>query len=197
MEGFQALPTEEELGDWMEQEVFKDDKDALNQVLEGFKVLRTEPRTKRMLMTMSTEAQLQVFLAVMKKEGEQGRLWPGLEQEVRVRAEAMTKRSIEIIVLDVDPESNENLVKQAMGKYGEVERCERMTMPGIWKKVIVNKVKVKMVRNEVRLPNIIHAFGTTTSADDFATWKMEYRGCPRYCFGHLTRGQAVRGAGDH
>ena len=36
MEEFQALPTEEELGDWMEQVAFKDDKDALTQVLKGF-----------------------------------------------------------------------------------------------------------------------------------------------------------------
>ena len=28
----------------MDQVVFKDDKDALTQVVEGFKVLRTEPR---------------------------------------------------------------------------------------------------------------------------------------------------------
>ena len=38
----------------------------------------------------------------MMKEGERGRLWPGLEQEVRVRVEAMTRRSMDIIVLDVD-----------------------------------------------------------------------------------------------
>ena len=104
MEDFQALPTEEEFVQWMEHKVFKDDEDVLTQVLEGFKMLRTEPRTKRMLMTMSSDAQLQAFLGVMKKEGEQGRLWPGLEHEVRVRAEAMTKRSNEITVLDVDPE---------------------------------------------------------------------------------------------
>ena len=119
MEDFQALPTEEEFVQWMEHKVFKDDEDVLTQVLEGFKVLRTEPRTKRMLMTMSSDAQLQAFLGVMKKEGEQGRLWPGLEHEVRVRAEAMTKRSIDITVLDVDPESDKDLVMQAMGKYGE------------------------------------------------------------------------------
>ena len=41
-------------------------------------------------MTLSTETQLQAFLSVMNKAGEpEGRLWPGLEHEVRVRAEAM------------------------------------------------------------------------------------------------------------
>ena len=163
-------------------------------------MLRTEPRTKRMLMTMSTDAQLQAFLGVMKKEGVQGRLWPGLVQEVRVRAEAMTKRSNMITVLDVDPESDKNLVMQAMAKYGEVKKCKRMTMPGIWKKVIINKVKVELGRNEVRLPNIIHAFGTTTSADDFATWKMRVQGMPQVLLrlrGNLTLGQAMWGAGDH
>ena len=45
MEEFQALPTEEELGDWMEKVAFKDDKEVLTQVLEGFKALRTVPWT--------------------------------------------------------------------------------------------------------------------------------------------------------
>ena len=55
-EDFQALPAEEEFVQWMEHKVLKDDRDVLNQVLEGFKVLCTEPRSKRMLMTMSTDA---------------------------------------------------------------------------------------------------------------------------------------------
>ena len=36
-----------------------------------------------MLMTLGTETQLQAFLLVMSKEGEKGRLWHGLEHEVR------------------------------------------------------------------------------------------------------------------
>ena len=120
----------------------------------------------------------------MNKEGKpEGRLWPGLEHEVRVRAEAMSKRSMEITVMDVDPESNKELVRRAMEKYGEVKRCERMNLPGRWSRVKVNKVKVELVRNKVKLPNIIHAFGTAASADDFATWKLQYRGCARYCYG--------------
>ena len=47
----------------------------------------------------------------------------------------------------------------------------------------VNKVKVELVPNGAKIPNIIHAFGTTKSADDFATWKLQNRGCARYCFG--------------
>ena len=196
MEEFQALPTEDELGEWIEKVAFKDDDDALTQVLEGFKALTTFTRTKRIMMTMSNDAQLQTFLRVMKKEGERGRLWPGLGQEVRVRVETMTRRSMEIIVLDVDPESDEDLVRQAMEKYGDVKRCERMRMSGIFHKVVVNKVKVEIVRNEVKLPNIIHAFGTTTSADDFATWKMEYRGCPRYCYGCGATSHEARQCGE-
>ena len=145
---------------------------------------------------MSNDAQLQTFLRVMKKEGERGRLWPGLGQEVRVRVETMMRRSMEIIVLDVDPESDKDLVRQAMEKYGDVKRCERMRMSGIFHKVVVNKVKVEIVRNEVKLPNIIHAFGTTTSADDFATWKMEYRGCPRYCYGCGATSHEARQCGE-
>jgi hypothetical protein len=196
MEEFQALPTEEELGEWLEKEAFKDDIGALDQVLEGFKALTTFTRTKRMMMTMSNDAQLQTLLTVMKKDGERGRLWPGLGQEVRVRVEAMTRRPMEITVLDVDPESDEDLVRRAMEKYGEVKRCERMRMKGIFHRVVVNKVKVELVRNEERLPNIIHAFGTTTSADDFATWKMEYRGCPRYCYGCGATSHEARQCGE-
>ena len=49
-----------------------------------------------MILTVSTKEQVDTFLQVMRKDGEQWRLWPGLEREVRVRAEAMTKRSLMI-----------------------------------------------------------------------------------------------------
>ena len=184
MEGFQVLPTEEEYVQWLEDEVFKDEWEVLTLVLEGFRHLNVDNFGKKMLMTLTTETQLQAFLSVMNKEGEpEGRLWPGLEHEVRVRAEAMSKRSMEITVMDVDPESDKELVRRAMEKYGEVRRCERMNLPGRWSRVKVNKVKVELVRNDVKLPNIIHAFGTAASADDFTTWKLQYRGCARYCYG--------------
>ena len=64
---------------------------------------------------------------------------------MRVRAEAMRKRSIKITVLDVDPESNTEVVKKAMENYGEVKRCKRMTMSGIWSKVLVNKVNASPI----------------------------------------------------
>ena len=44
-------------------------------------------------------------------------------------------------------------------------------------------MKVEIVPNGVKIPNIILPFGTAASAEDFATWKLQYRGCPRYCFG--------------
>ena len=55
MEEFQTLPTEDELGQWIEKEVFKEGIAALAQVLEGFKALRTESRTKMIMMTMSND----------------------------------------------------------------------------------------------------------------------------------------------
>ena len=97
--------------------------------------------------------------------------------EMRVRVEAVTKRSLEITVMDVDPETDTELVKRAMEKYGEVKRCERVYMSGIWSKVIVNKVKVELVRNKEELPNIIQASGASSWADD--TWKLQYQGCAR------------------
>ena len=51
-------------------------------------------------------------------------LWPG--SDVRVRAQAMEELTMEIILLDVAPETDEELVKTIMGKYGRVVRCERM-----------------------------------------------------------------------
>ena len=183
MDGFQVLPDEEELVKWLDEEVFKDEDGVRMLFFEGFQSLVIDIYGKKMLMALSTETQLQAFLSVMSKEGEKGRLWPGLEQEVRVRAEAMTKRSIEITVMDVAPETDIELVKQAMEKYGQVKRCKKMNLPAPYSKVIVNKVKIELVPNEQKLPNIIHAFGTTASADDFTTWKMQYRGCARYCFG--------------
>ena len=134
-------------------------------------------------MTLSTKTQFQAFLAVMNKDGEQeGRFWPGLEHKVRLRAQAINKRSIKIIVLDVAPESNTELVKQALEKYGQVKRCERMNLPGAWSRVKVNNGKVELVPKGAKIPNSIHAFGTTKCADDFAAWKLQYRGCARYFF---------------
>ena len=87
MEGFQVLPTEEEYVQWLEDEVFKDEWEVLTLVLEGFQYLSIDNYGKKMLMTLTTETQLQAFLSVMNKEGEpEGRLWPSLEHEVRVRA---------------------------------------------------------------------------------------------------------------
>ena len=65
----------------------------------------------------------------------------------------------------------------------KVNRCERMSLPGRWKNVICSKVKVELVRNSEILPNIIHAFGTSHSAANFQTWKLQCCGSPRYCYG--------------
>ena len=96
---------------------------------------------------------------------------------MRVRAKTMTKIFMEITVLDVAPETDIELVRQAMGQYGEVKKCERMTVPADYSKVVVNKVKVELVPNKNKLLNAIHTFGTTASANDFLTWKLQYRGC--------------------
>ena len=80
MEGFQVLPTEAEFVQWLEDKVFKDELGIMSLVLEGFQFLSIVTYCKKMLMTLSTETQLQAFLTVMNKDGEQeGRLWPGLE----------------------------------------------------------------------------------------------------------------------
>ena len=182
MDGFQTLPNEQEIVNWLEEEVWKDEEEARTQVMEGIRFLSIEQWSKRMMLTMSTEEQVNTFLEVMRKEGERGRLWPGVEGEVRVRAEAMTRRSIVITVMDVAPETDKELVRRAMEKFGTVKRCERMTLPAPYNRVELNKMKVELVRNGEKMPNIIHAFGTARSADDFLTWKLQYRGCPRYCY---------------
>ena len=103
MDNFQTLPSEQELVDWLDEEVWKDKEDARTQVMEGFRFLSIEQWAKRMILTVSAEEQVNTFLEVMRKVGERERLWPGLEGEVRVRAEAMTKRSLVITVMDVAP----------------------------------------------------------------------------------------------
>ena len=50
--------------------------------------------------------------------------------------------------------------------------------------------------NGVKIPNIIHPFGTAASAEDFATWKLQYRGCPRYCFGCGATSHKARHCGE-
>ena len=84
MDNFQTLPREQELVDWLEKEVWKDEEVARTQVMEGFRFLSIEHWAKRMILAVSAEEQVNTFLEVMGKDGERGRLWPGLEGEVRV-----------------------------------------------------------------------------------------------------------------
>ena len=53
-----------------------------------------------------------------------------------MRAKAMTRRSIVITVMHVAPETDIELVKQAMEleKYGQVKRCKKKTFqhPTVW-----------------------------------------------------------------
>ena len=116
------LPTEAEFVQWLEEQVFKKELEVRGTVLEGFKYLSIDTFRKRFLMTFGTEQELGALLSVMNCPV--GVLWPGLELDVRVRAEAMTK-----ISMDVAPETDIELVGQAMGQYGEVKKCERMTLP--------------------------------------------------------------------
>ena len=187
MEQFGSLPDESEFVEWMENTVFKDSPGELDEILEGFKCLNIDLFRKRFLLTFEEDKQAKTMLAVADNHGQSGILWPGLEREVRVRAYSMDEVVLEIIVMDVAPETDEELVKRTLEKYGRVKRCERMTLPAgrsnRWAKTKVGKVKVELVRNSEELPNIIHALGTGHSADDFVTWKLQYRGCPRYCFG--------------
>ena len=48
------------------------------QEMEGFCFLSINQWSKRLILTMSAEEQVNFFLKVMRKEGERGRLWPGL-----------------------------------------------------------------------------------------------------------------------
>ena len=158
---------EQEIVDWLEEEVWKDKEGARTQVMEGFSFRSIEQWAKRLILTVSAEEQVNTFLEVMRKEGERGKLWPGLEGEVRVKAEAMANRSIVITVMDVAPETEQELVRRAMEKFGTMKRCERMTLPAPYNRVEINEMKVELVRNGEKLPNIIRAFGTANSADKF------------------------------
>jgi hypothetical protein len=181
---FATLPSEGEFEEWVVKTVFAGKEAALDRVLKGFKYLNIDAFRKRFLLTFDTREQAEELLTTMETHGPRGVLWPGLDTEVRVRASSMDETIMEIVVLDVAPETDEELVRQALEKYGKVKRCERMRLQGgRFSKVKVNKVKVEMVRNQEVLPNVIHAFGTAASAEDFLTWKMQYRGCPRYCYG--------------
>ena len=74
MDDFQTLPSKQELIDWLEEEVWKDEEDARTQVMERFRFLSIEHWAKRMILTVSAEEQVNSFLEVMRKDGEQGRL---------------------------------------------------------------------------------------------------------------------------
>ena len=188
MEQFSSLPNEAEFVEWMMTTVFKDKQAALEQVLEGFKSLNIDVFKKRFLLTFEEEPQAKLMLDVAEHHGVRGIPWPGLEREVWVKAFSMDQVILEIVLMDVATETDESLVRQTMEKYGRVRRCERLRLPGfgpegLFGRVKVSKVKVELIRNQEELPNIIHAFGSGHSAEEFQTWKLQYRGCPRYCFG--------------
>ena len=184
MEEFGSLPNEGEFEKWMVSTVFKDNPGPLEKVLEGFKYLNIDMFRKRFLLTFEEEQQARALLDVTETHGPNGILWPGLGREVRVKAFSMDEVSLEIVVMDVAPETDVSLVRRTLEKFGRVKRCERMRLSeGRFGRVMINKVKVELVRNTVELPNIIHALGTGHSVDDFLTWKLQYRGCPRYCYG--------------
>lgn len=63
----------------------------------------------------------------------------------RARAHAVDKITMEIMVLDVAPETGEDLVRQALEKYGRVKRCGRLRLSGgRFKNVMLNKVSNKL-----------------------------------------------------
>ena len=72
MDGFQTLPSEQEIVDWLEEEVLKVEEGARTQVMEGFRFLSIKQWAKRMILTVSTEEQVNVFLKVMSKKGRGG-----------------------------------------------------------------------------------------------------------------------------
>ena len=180
-DSFLTLPSEGELQDWLVDKVFLEAEGQVRDtVFLGFKYLRLDLFKKRFLITFNEEDHLRDFLNVFESHGAQGVLWPG--SDVKVKAQAMEELTLEIILLDVDPETDDELVKSIMAKYGRVVRCERMKLSGPFSHVKVNKMKVELVRNKVQLPNVIHSFGTRGNVDDFLIWKLQYPGCPRYCF---------------
>ena len=125
MDGFLTLPSEGELQDWLVDKVFSGAEEQVrNTIFLGFKYLSVDLFKKRFLITFSTEDNLRAFLEVFGSHGAQGVMWPG--SDVKVRAQAMEELTMEIILLDVAPETYEELVKTIMGKYGRVVRCERM-----------------------------------------------------------------------
>ena len=183
MDGFDALPSEAEFVQWLDETLFSKEPGTRAIAFNGFKYLNVDTFKKRFLISFNQKEEARAMLRAFESHGEDGALWPGLEHDVRVRAQSMEELSIEITVLDVAPETSLTLVEEVMGKFGEVKRCVRMRLPEPYNHVQVNKVKVEMVRNKETMPNIIHALGTAYSCEDFLTWKLSYRGCPRYCFG--------------
>ena len=160
---FASLPSEGELEEWLVQTVFERKEEALDRVLDGFKYLNIDDFKKRFLMTFETKEQAEELLTIMEGHGALGVLWPGLGRVVRVRGSSMDETVMEIVVHNVALETDDDLVRRALEKFGKIKRCERIRMPGgrWFTKVKVNKVKVELIRNNEILPNIIHAFGNT------------------------------------
>ena len=111
--------------DWLDDAVFGADRDTYGRIVLGLKYLRIDNFRKRFLLTFESEVLVKDFLEVFEAHGPEGVLWPGLGQIVRVRAEAMGNVTLEILLLDVDPETSLQMVQDVMEKYGKVKRCAR------------------------------------------------------------------------
>ena len=123
---FATLLSEGEFEEWLVQTVFGGKETALDRVLEGFKCINIGA----FFMTFETREQAEELLSIMEGHGSLGVLWPGLGSIVRVKASSMDETVTEITVIDVDTETDEDLVRRALEKFGKIKRCERSCMPG-------------------------------------------------------------------
>ena len=126
MEQFGILPTEAEFEAWMISTVFKEDAAALEVVLAGFKYLNIDVFRKRFLLTFEEDNQAKAMLEVAETHGPCGIMWPGLGRDIRVRVFSMDEVVLEIVVMDVAPETDVELVKNTLEKYGRVKCCQRI-----------------------------------------------------------------------
>ena len=61
MDTFQTLPSEQEIVNCLEEDVWKDEEDARTQVMEGFRFLSIEQWANKLIRTVSAEEQFNVL----------------------------------------------------------------------------------------------------------------------------------------
>ena len=143
---FQELPTEEEVAEWFEDELFKEE---LSELLGRISGLDIEERDRRILVQLTSQEDVEVLLARMGPEGVKWNKFvdPVTNQPIRIKGFSADNSSLKVTLLDVPRDVGDQVIRATMETYGRAEEVKRhhLNKPGM-EHIPVNRVTVKIVK---------------------------------------------------